>query len=318
MSKIFIDGAHGTTGLVIQGLLKPFIEAGDVSLLSIENHRSEGERMEAFRQADVAVLCLPDDAAGQAVDMAESAKTRILDASSAHRTDPRFVYGFPEMTGDQKYLIRNATHVTNPGCYATGAVSLLRPVLDAGIVQRGARITVVGASGYTGGGKNLISLHENGDDAFFRSNEVAFYSINGQHKHVTEIQGHAGLGHTPTFVPTVLNTPRGMIVTIPFNTAATTSHADDFHDAYRKAYGGADSKIRVQMLSPTQTRVDFSQFAVLNARNSEEPPIDTLDIFVTGWAKNGNRQVNAFAIFDNLGKGAGTQALQNMRLMLNF
>ncbi len=318
MSKIFIDGAHGTTGLVIQGLLKPFIKAGSITLLSIDNYRNIGQRLEAFGQSDLSVICLPDEAAKEAVALAKTTKTRILDASSAHRTASWMTYGFPELSHGQPDMIRNAAYVTNPGCYATGAIAILKPLIDNALLDMRQDVTIIGASGYTGGGKNMIERHEVGGQAYAIENALVQYSMDARHKHVREIHTYSGLITAPTFVPQVLNIPRGMIVSVTFNSEAMKKLPEELHDAYMAAYHVPGSEVKVLPFHPPQSHVDFSRFAHLNTPSSTAPPLPELEMSISGWAGNGERQTTVKASLDNLGKGAGTQAVQNIRLMLNI
>lgn len=310
--KIFIDGATGTTGMVIADLLKPLEDAGAVELIPIADHRSRAQRRHAYEQADLTVLCLPDDEACAAMELMKGTKTRVLDASSAHRTEKGWVYGLPELSASQPDLIRNAEHVSNPGCYATGAVLLLRPLIEAGILNPKDCVTILGVAGYSAGGKKAVARHETEGglgDIFTAS------SLNAPHKHLPEIQKYAGLKTPPLFIPAVVDVPRGMMVTVAFNRAALKGDAGDVRRAYEKAYADTAS-VRVAKESPS--RLDFARFDPLNKAGAFAPPQSDLDIHVNGWEKDGAGEVRVTALLDNLGKGAGVQAVQNIKLMLGL
>lgn len=317
-SKIFIDGAAGTTGLVISGLLQPLIEAGKISLISIADRKDETQRRAAYAEADLTVLCLPDNEARKAMEMIKGTKTRVLDASSAHRTEDGWVYGLPELTSEQPDLIRKAQHVSNPGCFATGAVALLRPLIDAGMLDKNECVTLLGVSGYSAGGKKTIVRHENAGEEDRLTNAFSAAALNAPHKHTAEIQKYAGLQRPPLFLPHVIDVPRGMMVTAVFNRAALKGGTQEVREIYKAAYA-LPSTVRIEPQDNAQ-RFDFSRFAGLNAKNSAAPPIETLDIRVDGFedAAGKEGQVRVTAFLDNLGKGAGTQAVQNIKLMLGL
>jgi N-acetyl-gamma-glutamyl-phosphate reductase len=311
--KIFIDGSAGTTGLVIAQLLQPLINSGKIELISIANRRSDTERRVAYEQADLTVLCLPDEEAKRAMELMRGTKTRVLDASSAHRTEEGWVYGLPELDTAQPGLIHDAKYVSNPGCFATGAVVLLHPLIEAGLLDKNACVPLVGTAGYSAGGKASIARHaeaKNPGDVF---NAV---SLDVPHKHVPEIQKHSGLETPPLFMPHVVGVPRGMMISAVFNRAALKGGLAQVKAAYEKAYKGA-AVIKVHEEAPK--RLDFSRFNELNKKDSRALPQETLDIYVTGWEDaKGTGEIRVTALLDNLGKGAGTQAVQNIKLMLNI
>ncbi|MDD9899557.1 MAG: N-acetyl-gamma-glutamyl-phosphate reductase [Alphaproteobacteria bacterium] len=311
--KIFIDGAEGTTGLMIANLLQPLIDAGKIERISIADRKDKEQRRAAYEAADLTVLCLPDGAAREAITLMQGTKTRVLDASSAHRIEKGWVYGLPELTAAQPELIRNAKFVSNPGCFATGAVSLLRPLIDAGLLDKKECVTLMGVSGYSAGGKKAIARHEENKNT---AQIFSAVSLNTQHKHVAEIQKHAGLDTPPLFMPHVLDVPRGMMVTATFNHAALKGSVDDVKAAYQNAYAKTPA---INMHGKSSQRIDFSLFSDINAQGAHAPPRDRLDIHVNGWeGKKGEGQVRVTALLDNLGKGAGTQAVQNIKLMLGL
>lgn len=314
--RIFIDGAAGTTGLLIRSLLEPRARAGALSIIAIPDHRDEARRAAAFAEADLAILCLPDEAARAAIPLLEGARTRVIDASSAHRTDPSWVYGFPELASEQRERIRGARRVSNPGCYAVGAVSILRPLVDAGVLDPERAVTILGVSGYTGGGKSLIERFEAGGAPFAQANAFAAYSIHARHKHVEEIRSHAGLRAAPVFLPHVVGVPRGMMVCVPFGGGAIAGGRAAVHAILERAYGARASKVQVAPLDPAARRLGFADFADINATGAGV--IDTITLHVHGWEEGGEGQVVVYALLDNLGKGAATQAIQNLELMLGL
>lgn len=313
--KIFIDGAAGTTGLLIESLLKPWEDAGAISLITIEDRKDTEQRKAAFAQADLSVLCLPDDAAREAVSLLPPG-ARVLDASSAHRVTPGWTYGLPELNDAQPAAIAAAERVSNPGCFATGAVTILRPLTDAGLIDADERITITGVSGYSGGGKKMIALYEGGDEAFALSNVFNAVSLNAPHKHLAEIQRYAGLEKAPIFLPSVVDACRGMIVGVTLAAEQLHGSLEDVRRVLEAAYNRPDSKITVCPSDPTASRLGFEDFIAINQAGA--PPLDTLRLHISGWEANGERQVSVHAVLDNLGKGAATQAMQNIMLMLGL
>src|SRR6187402_347880 len=216
MTKIFVDGAAGTTGLEIRDRLA---RRRDVELLVLPEARRKdaGARRDVLNEADVVILCLPDDAAREAVSLIESNSTRVIDASTAYRTDPAWTYGFPELEPGARAQVAAASRVSNPGCYPTGFLALIRPLVRAGLVPADIRLSVNAVSGYSGGGKSLIARFENASDP--QASHTAFhaYGLALGHKHVPEMQGHAGLAYAPIFLPSVARTYRGMLVEVPIH-----------------------------------------------------------------------------------------------------
>lgn len=305
-ATVFIDGEHGTTGLQIRDRL-----AGrrDIQLLSLvaEDRRDDAKRQAFLRQADVAILCLPDEAARQAVALAGDADTRFIDASTAHRTDADWIYGFAEAEPGQAERIANARQVSNPGCYSTGAIGLLRPLVSAGIMPVDYPLTITGVSGYSGGGKAMIRQIE--DQAAEDRITAPFfaYGLSLRHKHVPEIVERSGLTRRPAFTPHVGRFAQGMLVTIPLHTDLLDGPAtlESVHGALEAHYAG-QSIVEVVALddSPADGRIDATEMA----------GTDRMKIYVCGTPADG--QMLLVASLDNLGKGASGAAVQNLDLMI--
>jgi N-acetyl-gamma-glutamyl-phosphate reductase len=297
--KIFIDGEHGTTGLQI---IERLTGRDDIDLISLahEDRRSVEARQAKLREADIAILCLPDDASRESVKLAEGAGTRFIDASTAHRTDPNWTFGFKELDADHAQKIARADKVANPGCYSTGAIALLRPLVKAGVLPKDALVTINAVSGYTGGGKGLIADMESGAiDA-----PIFTYAHGLTHKHLPEITTHSGLDHAPVFTPSVARFPQGMVVQVPLHMASlNTGSRTDVHAALANFYAGAEH-VRVVPLEESDSMVR------LDAASLEGS--DAMDLHVFG----NDTHVNLTAILDNLGKGASGACVQSLNLMI--
>ena len=305
--KIFIDGEHGTTGLQIRQRLA---ERRDLEMLSIPEaeRRNAAMREDMLNSADIAILCLPDDASIEAAKMTEgNNKVRLLDASTAFRVDPHWAYGFAEMDKAQADKIKTARRVSNPGCYPTGAIGLIRPLRAAGILPDGYPVSVNAVSGYTGGGKSLIAQME--DEA--REDHIAspnfLYGLTLKHKHVPEMKVHGLLDRPPLFSPSVGRFAQGMIVQVPLflEDLKGGQTTETIHKVLVEHYAG-QSIVEVVPLdvSAKLPRVDAVELAGK----------DTMKLFVFGTP--GQPHVNLVALLDNLGKGASGAAVQNMDLML--
>ena len=293
--SVFIDGAAGTTGLEIVERLSPRPEF-ELVILGEEQRKSADARRDAFRAADFAILCLPDDAAREAVALAEGANVRIIDASSAHRVSPGWTYGFPEIVGRHK--VADSARVSNPGCYPTGFIALLAPLVRNGLLPADWPYVCHAVSGYSGGGKALIARFEDDADIAFRD-----YGLALGHKHVPEMQERCDLAHPPLFAPAVIAAHRGMIVEIPLHLAQMERPApvDGLRQCLQHFY---------QSSAVVQLHADVPDEILL--RRSMEPS-DRLDLYVFG-AKDGS-QARLVAVLDNLGKGASGAAVQNLNLM---
>ena len=301
---VYIDGKEGTTGLQIYDRL-----AGreDIQLLLIDEEKRKDveERRRLMNQADLVFLCLPDQAAREAVSLVTNDHTRIIDASTAHRTAPGWVYGFPELGCDQREAIAKARRVANPGCYATGFIALVRPLVEQGILPADAALTAHALSGYTGGGKKTIAQYEAAD----REPELVsprHYAVNLNHKHIPEMMAVCGLERRPIFMPIICDFPQGMVVTVPLyldqlrGEQSVGSLREVYDDYYR---GAAFVKLRP---------ADAPACGFIGSNNLAGS--NELQIFVCG----NDEQVMLAARLDNLGKGASGAAVQNMNLMLGF
>lgn len=298
-TKVFIDGEAGTTGLQIRDRL---ISRSDIELVQIDHalRKDHTARKDAFAAADVAILCLPDDAARAAVALSADLDVRIIDASTAHRVNPEWAFGLPELSAAMAQRIKTARYVANPGCYSTGAIALLAPLVEKGLVPADAPITINAVSGYTGGGKALIGEYEEGTaPAHF------VYATSQKHKHLPEIVEYAGLADLPIFVPSVGNFAQGMAVQIPLHLGSlgTGVTMDDLHVALAAHYAGGGN-ISVKPIEDQDSRIDPT---ALNDSNN-------LEISVRGDAETG--RVVLIAVLDNLGKGASGAAVQNLDLMI--
>ena len=310
--RLFIDGEAGTTGLEIFSRLK---ERPDLEILRLapERRKDAGARADALNSSDLAVLCLPDDAAIEAVALITSPATRVLDASTAHRTLSNWVYGFAELTAGQAGRIAAASRVGNPGCYATGAIALLRPLIEAGVLPADYPVSLNAVSGYTGGGKSMIAAFENPDSPGYETTGGFEYGLSFQHKHVPEIVTHSGLGHSPVFIPSVGRYPRGMLVNLPLALwhVAPDLSPEALHDIYAAHYAGG-GQVRVKPLRNTGAKDGGGDRIEADGLANT----DFLDIHV--YVNAGTGQALVVAQLDNLGKGACGAAIQNIGLMLGL
>lgn len=299
VAKCFVDGAAGTTGLEITERLTG---RGDIELIVLDEAQRKHTlaRRDAFNAADIAILCLPDDAARDAVAMLDPASTtRVIDASSAHRTAPGWTYGFPELVGRNR--VAEARFISNPGCYPTGFLALIAPLFREGLLPADWPYTVNAVSGYSGGGKALIERFEHDTEIAYRA-----YGLSLDHKHLEEMRVHGGLRHAPVFSPSVISAFRGMLVDVPLPLAAMGVQpvVEDLRRCLADAY--ADQ--------PTIYVVDEEHALVELLLSRDAAPWDGMELHVFGAPDC--RQARLVARFDNLGKGASGAAVQTLNLML--
>ena len=299
---VYIDGKDGTTGLQIYDRLSV---RSDIELLLIdeEKRKDPQARKACINQADIVFLCLPDAAAREAVAMVENPATRVIDASTAHRTAPGWVYGFPELKAGQKEAIANAKWVANPGCHATGFISVVYPLIAAGVLPAHADLTCFSLTGYSGGGKKMIAQYEAADRGAELSSPCP-YGLGQGHKHLPEMQTICGLAKPPVFVPVVDDYYKGMATTVMLHMSQLTgvSSLRQVQEIYQAHYAG--QKL-VQVAPDTYTAKLYA-----NAKAGS----NSLSIVAAG----NDGQFTVTALFDNLGKGASGAAVQNMNLMLGL
>ncbi|HYQ52575.1 MAG TPA: N-acetyl-gamma-glutamyl-phosphate reductase [Pseudomonas sp.] len=301
---VFIDGDQGTTGLQIHARLHG---RDDLQLLTLpEAERKDPlRRSEAINSADIALLCLPDDAARDAVATIRNPAVRVIDASSAHRTTPGWVYGLPELDAQQPERIAQATRVSNPGCYPTGAIALLRPLVQAGLLPADYPLSIHAISGYSGGGRAAVERHEQQGDA--AAPTLQMYGLDLAHKHVPEIQRHAGLSARPVFLPGYAAYRQGIVLSIPLQLRLLPGQvsAEQLQACLERHYQGA-RHVQVMPLHQHGPAAALDPEA-LNHSN---------DLRLALYANPEHGQVLLTAVFDNLGKGASGAAVQNLDLML--
>jgi N-acetyl-gamma-glutamyl-phosphate reductase len=325
VAKVFIDGAVGTTGLEIRERLAGRSEFS-LMQLSDANRKDTNARRAVLNEAEIVILCLPDEAAREAVALIDNPAVRVIDASSAHRTDSDWVYGFPEMEKDQRAKIASAKRVSNPGCWPTGFLALVCPLVRAGIVPADFPLTVTGVSGYSGGGKSMIEEFEAKESPRYVETVVRTYALTLSHKHLPEMRVHAGLAHPPVFSPNVGRFYRGMIVEVPLQLWALPSKPNVFDlyreigDAYRGEklieVAGLDKADLLTTLKKTALAGQVPPPAIALSQSIDAEMLkltNGMKIFVLGNDKT--QQARLIAVLDNLGKGASGAAVQNLNIM---
>jgi N-acetyl-gamma-glutamyl-phosphate reductase len=307
-NKVFIDGAAGTTGLEIRERLE---SRKDISLirLSDSDRKNPRARAQALNDATLVILCLPDDAAREAVGLIENPAVRVIDASSAHRVAPEWVFGFAEFQPGQYDAIAKARLVTNPGCWSTGFLALVAPLVRAGVLSAEAPYFAHGVSGYSGGGKAMIEEFEQRDSPNFVETVSRAYALGLAHKHIPEMKERAGLSHAPLFAPSVGRYYRGMIVEVPLQlwSLKGAPTARDIHDVLEATYSG-------RPLVEVASLEEAAAMKVVDAEMLKNT--NRLKLFV--FSNKAAGQARLVAVLDNLGKGASGAAVQNLNIMLGL
>ncbi|MBQ4119629.1 MAG: N-acetyl-gamma-glutamyl-phosphate reductase [Clostridia bacterium] len=300
MKKVFIDGSAGTTGLRIAERLE---ERKDIQLIKLteENRKDISARKQALNEADIAFLCLPDKASVEAVALTENTNTVLLDTSTAHRTNPEWTYGFPELSAGQKKKIANSKRIAVPGCHASGVIALVYPLIESGILPKESLLSAISLTGYSGGGKGMIAEYESLEREELLD-APRQYGIAQCHKHLPEIVNVTGLENAPLFMPIVADYYSGMEVTVPLFASAINGSVEDIKNVYKNKYNGPI----------VNYKEDFSEDGFISANKLSFK--DGMEISVSG----NSERILLIARYDNLGKGASGAAIQCMNLVLGI
>lgn len=305
--KVYIDGQEGTTGLKI---LERFEGRNDIELLRIseDKRKDSAERARLINMSDYTFLCLPDDAAREAVSFVDNDKVRIIDASTAHRTNPDWAYGFPELSAQHREKIRTSNRVAVPGCYASGFASIVYPLVNNGVIPDDFPVFAYATSGYSGAGKKAIAIYE-GNEKPEEFNSPRQYALSQQHKHLPEMKAVSGLKFTPMFNPMVCDYFSGMVVSVPIQTRMLGSSvtAESIHDMYAKHYDGAKMVEVMPLMSADEQKSFFLASNTLSGQNK-------IQVFVFG----NDEQILLCSRLDNLGKGASGAAVQCLNIMMGI
>lgn len=298
MKKVFIDGSAGTTGLRIYERLE---NRKDIELLRLseKSRKDKAARKEAINSADIAFLCLPDDAARESVSLCENENTVIIDTSTAHRTAIGWVYGFPELSPERKTEIAASKRIAVPGCHASGFISLIYPLIENGIIEKSALLSCFSVTGYSGGGKKMIAEYE-GENRDVLLSSPRQYGIGQTHKHLPEMTSVTGLENSPVFSPVVADFYSGMTVTVPLFAGMINGGVEDIKKIYRQKYTGP-------IVSFTEN-ADENGFIAANKLSGR----DSMEISVAG----NNERILLVSRYDNLGKGASGAAIECMNIVL--
>lgn len=305
--KVYIDGQEGTTGLKI---LERFEGRNDIELLRIseDKRKDSAERARLINMSDYTFLCLPDDAAREAVSFVDNDKVRIIDASTAHRTNPDWAYGFPELSAQHREKIRTSNRVAVPGCYASGFASIVYPLVKNNVIPDDFPVFAYATSGYSGAGKKAIAIYE-GNEKPEEFNSPRQYALSQQHKHLPEMKAVSGLKFTPMFNPMVCDYFSGMVVSVPIQTRMLGSSvtAESIHDMYAKHYDGAKMVEVMPLMSADEQKSFFLASNTLSGQNK-------IQVFVFG----NDEQILLCSRLDNLGKGASGAAVQCLNIMMGI
>lgn len=307
MAKVYIDGQEGTTGLKI---LERFKERNDIELIRIseDKRKDSAERARLINSADFVFLCLPDDASREAVSFVNNDHVRIIDASTAHRTNPDWAYGFPELSPEHREKIENSNRVAVPGCYASGFASIVYPLVRNGVIPADYPVFSYAFSGYSGAGKKAIAVYE-GDDKPFEYNSPRQYALSQQHKHLPEMKAVSGLAYTPMFNPVICDYYSGMTVSVPIQTRTLPNKTtpEKVHEMLSEHYNGANLVKVMPLMSMDEQKSFFLAANTISGTNK-------MELFVFG----NDEQILLCSRLDNLGKGASGAAVQCLNIMLGI